>query len=287
MEGLQTQLPEQQASGLLPFSVYDESSVSIESREGLRVSEAEYWETWYHDPVFCYEWNNGLLEVRPVSDYDGYVMGEWLVSLLREFIKAWPIARTVGMDIGFRMAFGAHVSIRRPDYAVILNTNPTAIQGPDASYRGTYDLCLEFLSYSSSSDIKRDTVLKKREYAGGGVQEYFILDPRGLESAFYRLNRHHHYEPIEPVKGDIIHSGVLPGFQFRLPDIYHQPDFKTLIHGPVYQDYVLRDYQQERQRAEQAEKQWVVEKRRAELAEERASQLAAQLRALGVSVPGD
>ncbi len=39
------------------------------SADGLRVSEAEYWQTYYHDPDFTYEWNNGILEEKPMADY--------------------------------------------------------------------------------------------------------------------------------------------------------------------------------------------------------------------------
>ncbi|MCP4109136.1 MAG: hypothetical protein GY749_27005, partial [Desulfobacteraceae bacterium] len=39
------------------------------SEDGLAVSEDEYWEKYYEHPDFSYEWNNGYLEERPVSDY--------------------------------------------------------------------------------------------------------------------------------------------------------------------------------------------------------------------------
>ncbi|RLC08431.1 MAG: hypothetical protein DRI57_24040, partial [Deltaproteobacteria bacterium] len=33
-----------------------------------RVSEEEYWETYYEMPDITYEWNNGVLEERPMGD---------------------------------------------------------------------------------------------------------------------------------------------------------------------------------------------------------------------------
>ncbi len=284
MEGLQQALiPERELAGILSGEILDRHAKAAGSQEGLKVSEAEFWETWYHDRDYRYEWNNGYLEVKPLSDYKGYLIGRWFTFLLHAFLEAHPIARTVGMDIGFRLAFYNGVSIRKPDYAVILNSNPIDIDLDDASYRGIYDLCLEFLSCSSKVSRERDTVHKKREYAGVGVQEYFILDPRGQDTAFYRLDQGNTYQPIAPVWGDIIQSSVLPGFQFRVRDLYEQPNLKHLIHNPVYQHYVLLDYQkaehrieQERQRAEQNECMLTLEKQRAE-------KLANKLRELGIS----
>ncbi len=247
-----------------------------ESHEGRRVTEAEFWATWYTEPDYSYEWNNGILEVKPVGDYHGFLVSQWFIFLLNEFLRAHPIARAVGMDIGFRLAFSEHVSIRKPDYAVIRNDNPAAIHLNDASYAGLYDLCIEFLSYSSPAASRRDTVQKKWEYAGAGVQEYFILDARGLETAFYRLDRHQCYQVIQP-EGGVIRSAVLPGFQFRRRDLYDRPDLKSLIADPAYRDFILLDYQaqmrqtaQERQRAEAEAQKAKTEAERAAAANRRA-----------------
>ncbi len=296
MEGLVTPFTERDITRMLAPPCPAEYSAG--SHEGLKVSEAEFWDVWYYDPDYRYEWNNGYLEVKPVGDYQGHLMSHWFILLLDNFLKAFPIARSAGLDIGFRLSFSGRVSIRKPDYAVILNTNTTDIQLLDASYRGTYDLCIEFLSYSSRTAIQRDTVQKKKEYAGGGVPEYYILDPRGLQTAFYELDARHRYQPIPPVQGDVIQSRVLPGFQFRISDLYHQPGFKALTDDCVYQQYVMLDYQkqkqraeqadrraeQERQRAKQADRRAEQEKRRAEQEKQRADKLEARLKALGLSL---
>ncbi len=182
----------------------------------------------------------------------------------------------------------------------------------DCSYSGAFDLCVESLSYSSSKEVKRDTVVKKGEYEGIGVGEYFILDARKIETAFYRLNRRGKYVKIRPSAGGVVRSGVLPGFQFRVSDLYSRPSNQELVEDAVYQEYVLPFHQhvrqkaeqekakaeqekaraeQEKARAEQAEKGLAEERRhseleriRAEQEKQRADLLEAKLRALGISL---
>ncbi len=172
--------------------------------------------------------------------------------------------------MGFRLDFSGGTSIRKPDMGVIRNENPTKIRPKDFSYSGTFDLCIEYLSYSSLKEVRRDTVQKKGEYEGTGVEEYFILDPRGLETAFYRVDENGIYREIIPEDGDIIRSRVLPGFQFRINDLYRQPEITELAGDSVYQSYVMREFQAEKQRAEREKQKAEKEKQRAEREKQRA-----------------
>ena len=159
------------------------------SEDGLFVSEEEYWENYYNHPDFNYEWNNGYLEEKPVTDFKGSEVYQWFLVLLRQFLQEFPLAKMIGLEFGFRLALPRKSSIRKPDLAVVLNTNPIILGDTEFSYKGTFDICIESLSYSKPKEIKRDTVEKKKEYEGIGVREYYILDARNIETAFYRLNR--------------------------------------------------------------------------------------------------
>ena len=64
----------------------------------------------------------------------------------------------------------------------------------------------------------------------------------------------------------MIHSQVLPGFQFRFNDLKRQPTLEELALDEVYQGYVLLRYQ---------------------AAAARAERYAAMLRELGVDVDAD
>jgi Uma2 family endonuclease len=252
----------------------NEEIEGLHSADGLRVSEAEYWETYYHDPDVQYEWNDGILEEKPMADYQSSEVYRWFVLLLEEYLNAFPVATPVYLEIGFRLALPHKTAIRKPDLALILHSNPRAITGEDCTYHGIFDLCIEFLSDSTPQEARRDTVVKKQEYCQAGVTEYFILDRKGKETAFYRLTETGTYAPISSPDG-IFRSEVLPGFQLRLQDLYDHPDLRERLDDSVYNSFILLDYQAEHQRAE-------AERQRAEAERQRAERLATMLRELGI-----
>jgi hypothetical protein len=54
----------------LPTVAYPpgEESAEPQSADGLRVSEETYWKEYYLESDVHYEWNDGRLEEKPVSD---------------------------------------------------------------------------------------------------------------------------------------------------------------------------------------------------------------------------
>ena len=232
-----------------------------EPYDGMPVSEADYWEFYYLGPEVTYEWNDGILEEKGVSDYLTFRVFDWFIQLLSEFLRARPIADRVGLEMGFRLALPDKVAIRRPDYGVVRHDNPAPLRGPVQSYRGIFDLCIEGVSTSTRAMRERDTVVKKGEYAAGGVREYYLLHHAPDLRGFYRLTERGIYEPLPVAPEGVIRSEVLPGFQWRLDDLDRQPPLDRLMTDPVYREYVWLEYQRERQRT---------------------TRLAARLRAAGV-----
>jgi len=236
--------------------------------ERQRVSETEYWEKYYNAPLVTYEWNNGYLEEKAVSDVVTINMYKWFFKLLEYYLTTHPIAETMLLEMAFTLALQKSTEIRRPDLGVVFNSNPVPLLPNDRSYKGTFDLCVEAISESTKQDIERDTVSKKWEYAIGGVKEYYILDGHDRYLEFYRLNAKGVYIPIKPTKGGIIKSSVLPGFQFRREDFFNKPSPKEMIADKVYQGFVLPDL---------TTKQKVVEEKQARLqAEQRALEAEAE-----------
>lgn len=251
------------------------------SEHGRAVPEAEYWEQYAR---FCgagdfdYEWRNGYLEEKGMSNYLNILMYQWFVDVLRRFLEVFPIGKLLAVEMAFRLALPGVTAIRKPDLAVVLDTNPIPLRSFDSSYTGTYDLCVELISDDALRDIRRDTVEKKREYARAGVKEYYILDVRGVYMAFYRRNRRTgKYAPIPELADGIVESSVLRGFRFRVADLYQQPSLQAMADDPVYQAFMLPFYQAEKQRAAQLTAQLAEERARAEC-------LAARLRELGIAV---
>ena len=158
------------------------------SEDGKFVTEEEYWEHYYELSDICYEWNNGILEEKPLPDYRRVTMYGWFLMLLRAYLEVNPIAKMLFLEMGFRLPMGKKTSIRKPDLFMIRNDNPIPLREIDRSYRGTSDLCVESLSDSTKKEMERDTIVKKGEYALVGVKEYYILDT-GNEMAFYRRTK--------------------------------------------------------------------------------------------------
>jgi len=275
-----------------------------------KITKAEYWDKYYDYPEVTYEWNNGELEEKGVSDFVTISMADWFNKLLGYFLETHPLAKKTFLEMGFSLPLAQEEEVRRPDFGIVLNTNPIPLMPSDKSYQGIFDLCIEVLSDSKPEDIKRDTEDKWIKYAKGGVKEYYILDGQDRYTAFYRLSKRGFYVPINPVKGGIIQSTALPGFQFRLVDLLKRPLQDEMIDDPVYQSFVLPGYSKEkraRQHAEQqaqeakqqaetekmarqhAEQQAETEKmarqhaeQQAQEAKQHAEQLAQKLRALGI-----
>ncbi len=241
------------------------------SEDGLAVSEAEYWKHYYEHPDFAYEWNDGILEVKPVSNKAGFLMYKWFFKVLDHFLTEYPVGEMIALEIGFRVPLPHKTVIRKPDLAVIRDDNPSEFLPKERTYSGTFDLCVEALSDSTPEESERDTVTKKAEYRAGGVKEYYILDEKGEETAFYSRDRRGTYRQIRPKNG-IIRSRVLPGFQFRVSDLYRQPPMEELMEDEVYRDFILPSYQAEKQKSVRLEKQLRQEHDRAEQEKERAEQ---------------
>lgn len=254
----------------------DHRASQPKSEDGKVVSEAVYWRDYYEHPDFNYEWNNGILEEKPMADVRNAAIYRWLLVLLNAYLEVNPIARLVNLEIGFRLPLATKTTIRKPDLFAVRNDNPVPLNDLDRNYRGIVDLAIESLSDSTPQEINRDVKQKKAEYEGVGVQEYYILDASGIHMSFYQRTAAGLYAPIAPVNGDVIRSVILPGFQFRIGDLYRQPYLIELTEDTVYQPFVLPEYQAQKAQYEAQKAQYQAEKARAE-------RLAAKLRALGVA----
>jgi hypothetical protein len=254
---------------------------------GTRVSEADYW-AYYYEHENGYEWNDGALEVRPVSDTLTMRVYYWLLQLMQFYLETHDNAQLTSLEMGFRLRLADKVVIRKPDLGVVLDSNPIPLADLDRSYKGTFDLCVEALSDSTPAEIARDTEQKRREYEAAGVREYYILHHEPRWQRFYRRNAFGRYQPILTDNG-VVQSEVVPGLRFRLEDLQRQPGSAAMIEDAVYAPFVLPAWQQDRQvleaerraraSAEQAQQQAEQAYQQAEQALQQAEQLAQRERA--------
>ena len=79
----------------------------------------------------------------------------------------------------------ARLSRFKTDLGVVRNDNPQPLLPLDCFYHGVFDLCVEALSDKEQRGIARDTLVKRAEYAAGGVPEYYILHREPARLAFF------------------------------------------------------------------------------------------------------
>jgi Uma2 family endonuclease len=242
------------------------------SEAGKWVSEEEYWEHYYNHPDFNYEWNDGILEEKPVSDVATVAIYYWFLTLLYAYLEKNPIAKVGMLEFGVRLALPHKTAIRKPDFFLVRNDNTLSMQDLDRSYRGICDLAVEALSDSSRRETERDTRVKYAEYEGIGIREYYILHTDEGNLGFYRLNDADHYEPIPLSPEGVVRSEVLPGFQFRITDLLGRPTLIDMATDPIYQGFVFSEYAAARQQAEQERQRADQERQRADQERQRADQ---------------
>ena len=258
--------------------------------EGRRVSLEEYWEKWYENPYpdidVSYEWNNGILEAKPLANAPQIELGVWFLFLLGQYLYSHDIAQLINLETGFVLTMedasepsGIRKAVRKPDIGIILNSNPVPWGRVDQrSFAGVCDAVVEFLSDSTQVEVLRDTQEKRRDYALAGVQEYYILDPTGEHMHFFRLTPDGQYEEIQPDAGGVIRSQLLPGFQFRHRDLYELTVLEELALDEVYAGFVLPKYGESVAAHRQAEQRADSETAARRQAEQRADSEAAARR---------
>lgn len=264
----------------IPLDPHPPTEPPADPPEGTRVSEADYW-AHYYEHENRYEWNNGVLEIKPVSDVLTYQIYQWLLGLLQFYLGTHHNARITALETGFRLTLPDKIAIRKPDLGLVRDDNTVPLRDLDRSYQGIFDLCVEALSDSTPAEIARDTEQKRNEYEAAGVPEYYILHHKPRWQLFYRRNAFGVYEPMARDDG-IIRSSVVPGFRFRLADLLRRPWPDEMIEDPVYAPFVLPQWQQDRAarvQAEQERQQAEQKRQQADLARQQAEQRTEQAEA--------
>jgi Uma2 family endonuclease len=120
----------------------------------------------------------------------------------------------------FTMKTGANLSARQPDLFVILPERSSLLTERD--FAGAANLVVEIIT---SGYEARDKVEKFREYEQGGVQEYWILDPKRKELLFHVRGEDGLFHSHASV-GGIYTSTVLPKLKLRV-DMLWQEELPT------------------------------------------------------------
>ncbi len=144
---------------------------------------------------------HGFLQFRLGRHVDDYIDGfdEPPAELMMDF--------TVALSLEERILLA-------PDLCLVLRNNPVVVN--DRRVEGAPDIVVEILS----SDRNRDLVRKRRLYAEGGVQEYWIFDPRNDTATLLELNAGEYVERAVLTAEDTLTTPLLPGLAIPLADVF-------------------------------------------------------------------
>lgn len=149
------------------------------------------------------EWVDGkVVEMSPQTDRHLLIWG-FLYKALSGFVAQKGLGGLVG-QAGFQVRLNSSVA-REPDVFYLAPENEhrfkrTFVDGP-------VDLAVELISPDSRVRDRRD---KFREYAQGGVREYWIIDPDAETVEVFRLVSGA-YEPVPLGTPPRVTSEVIPG----------------------------------------------------------------------------
>ena len=154
----------------------------------------------------------GTLIVRePPSTYHGRVQGV-LHILVGSYVRTHTLGAVFGQDTGFKIASDPD-TVRAPDLAFVDRTRAARI--PRRGYAALApDLVAEILS---PDDRPGEVVGKVWDWLEAGVRLVWVIDPDRRVATVYRDDG-----SVMTVAsdGDVDGEGVLPGFSFRLSELF-------------------------------------------------------------------
>ena len=111
---------------------------------------------------------------------------------------------------------------REPDILFVARENLDRIKANHLA--GPADLAIEIISPESRT---RDSVDKFREYAEGGVREFWLIDPEKKEARFFFLVDGA-YREIATLDGKLA-STVMPGLQVKVDWLWSLPPLPSVL----------------------------------------------------------
>jgi Uma2 family endonuclease len=153
------------------------------------------------------EWVDGEVIVFAPVSVRHQILQVWLTKVIGFFVDLFNLGEVCTAPLEMRVRLGG--PSREPDILFVAREHREWLEAQRLN--GPADLIVELISPES---VRRDRIVKLREYAAAGVPEYWLIDTRPSPAApvCYRLNSAGVYEPVEPDESGRIHSTVLPGF---------------------------------------------------------------------------
>ena len=163
------------------------------------------------DDDYRYELVSGrVIRMSPVGFDHGRVVMQ-VGALLHQYLQRHPLGVVV-TEVGFKLASNPD-TVRGPDIAFIHNDRVPP-RGTRGFVNGPPDLVIEVLSPDDRSGIREKT----NEYLTRGVLMVVVIDPDEKTVTAHSLDA-----PARAIQSedDVLDlGGVIPGFSFRLQEIF-------------------------------------------------------------------
>jgi Uma2 family endonuclease len=165
-------------------------------------SESEYLAL---DSNHLIEYVNGRLEFPSMPTTPHQLIVVFVFGLLQAFVT--------GRDLGLVLVAPLRVKVRRRKYREpdIVFMHKDHFNRIGKQFWKGADLVVEVVS-EGKEDRERDLVKKRRDYAEGGIPEYWIIDPQEQQITVLRLAGKQYAVHGEFARGSVATSRLLAGF---------------------------------------------------------------------------
>lgn len=159
------------------------------------------------------ELSAGHLEVLPVPTWMHQMIVDFVAGIMRSASQlAGDNARVLQAPLPVTLFAG---TIREPD---ILYMTPPCFPASPREYPSRLDIAVEVVSEGAEAR-QRDYVAKRSDYATGGVQEYWIIDPADRTITVLGL-KDQAYEELGIFRtGEIARGRFLPTLELPVADV--------------------------------------------------------------------
>ena len=159
------------------------------------------------------EFTDGHVEVLPMPTTEHQRILMFLIGVLQSFLADHDLGELLCAPLRVKLATRL---FREPDLVFMSNRHKTRVA--DRFWNGA-DLAIEIVIDDPKSK-NRDHVKKCRDYAKGGIAEYWIVDPSTKTVKLLRLHGKSYRVHGEWTDSGILSSPVLQGFRLNTADVW-------------------------------------------------------------------
>ncbi len=157
------------------------------------------------------EFTHGMLEFLEMPTLKHQLIVAYLYERLQAHVRREKLGKVLFAPLRIRVA---PETIREPDVVYLSHKKVprNKMRPPEGA-----DLVVEVVSPSEESR-KRDLIEKRRDYAGAGIAEYWIVDPDNATITVLALNRMKYEQAGKYKLGQKAISRHLPGFEIDVTE---------------------------------------------------------------------